>query len=182
MRNKATALLGILLLFTATILSADENTDQAWQALNRKEYSKAKAFTQKCLKQSKKKALQQRELIEKTRALKDQATELLSEGVLTTETNQGHPGFARMLANKELNDTATSEFIEAESLKGEGRKNEARNKYGEIAREYKNAYCWDPRGWYWNVAEVAQDKLDTMDTKYDYGDYRSETLTVKAWN
>jgi tetratricopeptide (TPR) repeat protein len=87
-----------------------------------------------------------------------------------------------MLANKELNDTATSEFIEAESLKGEGRKNEARNKYGEIAREYKNAYCWDPRGWYWNVAEVAQDKLDTMDTKYDYGDYRSETLTVKAWN
>lgn len=181
MHSKAAALLVILLLFPITILSADENTDQAWQALTRKEYAKARTFTQKCLKKSKKKALQQKDLIEKAKAMKDQSIELLFEGVLTTEMHQSHAGFAKMLANKELNDTATSEFIEAESLKGEGKKNEAKNKFSEIAREYKNAYCWDPRGWYWNVAEVAQDKLDTMDTTYDYGDYKSETLTVKAW-
>ncbi len=182
MQRKSTILLGLFLFFTTTILSADENTDQAWQALTRKEYAKARTFTQKCLKKSKKKALQQKDLIEKAKALKDQAAELFSEGVLTAEIDQNHAGFAKMIANRELNDTATSEFIEAESLKGEGKKNEARNKFEEIAREYKYAFCWDPRGWYWNVAEVAQDKLDTMDTTYDYGDYKSETLTVKAWN
>ncbi|MBI5554431.1 MAG: hypothetical protein HY920_01080 [Elusimicrobia bacterium] len=57
MRRKAVGILGILLLFATALIHADENTDQAWQALTRKEYATARTFTQKCLQKSKKKAL-----------------------------------------------------------------------------------------------------------------------------
>ena len=80
-----------------------------------------------------------------------------------------------------LDDVAACHFIIADILRMEGKKDEAKVKYRYIAQNYPNSQCWDPRGWYWKVAEVAEDRVFTLDTGYDFGDYTSEFLTNKAW-
>ena len=82
---------------------------------------------------------------------------------------------------KILDDVEVYHFIIADILRMEGKKDEAKVKYRYIAQNYPNSQCWDPRGWYWKVAEVAEDRVFTLDTGYDFGDYTSEFLTNKAW-
>ncbi len=80
-----------------------------------------------------------------------------------------------------VNDIAACHFIVADILRIEGHTGEAREKYQFIAQNYPQAKCWDPRGWYWNVADVAKDRIFTLETGFDFGDYSSEYLTNKAW-
>lgn len=170
-----------LLAFVASWIYADENTDEAWREYGKGDYGKARACVQKCLQKSKKNALkQQKEL----RFLKDGSRNEVAAlfcTVVSLREDGDTAGFKHILSKKELNDTGTARFIEAEMLRGEKKTKEARKRYQEIIANYEDAYCWDPRGWYWKVADVARDRIETMGTKCDYGDYRSETLAAKAW-
>lgn len=80
-----------------------------------------------------------------------------------------------------LNDVATCHFILAEVLRIEGKTVEAKAKYQYIAQNYPQAKCRDPRGWYWSISDVAKDRVFSLETGYDFGDYTSEYLTNKAW-
>lgn len=80
-----------------------------------------------------------------------------------------------------LNDVATCHFIIADILRIEGKIDESKAKYQFIAQNYPQSKCWDLRGWFWNVADVAKDRIFTLETGYDFGDYTSEYLTNKAW-
>lgn len=80
-----------------------------------------------------------------------------------------------------LDEVAACHFILAEILKIESKIDEAKAKYQYISQNYPQAKCWDPKGWYWNVADVAKDRIFTLETGYDFGDYTSEYLTNKAW-
>ena len=80
-----------------------------------------------------------------------------------------------------LNDVATSYFILGQILEAEGQQTEARQIYNTVITRFPYAQAWDPKGWFWKVAEAASDKLTTMGTGYDFGDYTSQTLTTRAW-
>jgi len=61
-----------------------------------------------------------------------------------------------------LNDVATVLFIKAEALMNYGKTNAAIALFGDIIKEYKWAQAWDPRGWFWSVAEKSQNSIDVM--------------------
>jgi beta-glucuronidase len=64
-----------------------------------------------------------------------------------------------------LNDVATCMFIQAEKLRDNGRAEEAKYVLREIIKNYKYAQTWDPRGWFWSVAEKAQIMLSQLEGK-----------------
>ncbi len=66
-----------------------------------------------------------------------------------------------------LNDVATVLFIRAEALMNYGKKDEAIKNFQEIIDKYPYAQAWDPRGWFWKVAEKSQDSIDVMTGKVE---------------
>lgn len=82
-----------------------------------------------------------------------------------------------------LNDVATALFIQGKALQNAGRYEEARTAYQRLIDEYTFGQCWDPKGWFWKPAEVAQENLTMIETGvfYDFGDYSSATLVTRAW-
>ncbi|HBR15278.1 MAG TPA: hypothetical protein DD723_07030 [Candidatus Omnitrophica bacterium] len=61
-----------------------------------------------------------------------------------------------------LNDVATCLFVKAEALMHSGKTDDAVAQFEEIIREYQWAQSWDPRGWYWSVAEKSQDSINVL--------------------
>lgn len=181
MLRKGVIFFGIILILVAVNAFADENTDQAWQALTKKDYVNARAFIKNCINNSRDKALKQQRDLDILKTQKDTRYKILTKGVISREDDEDVSGIETIESNKELNDIATVYFIEAEILLKEGKIKQAKKKYEEAVNNYKDGYCWDPKGWYWKVSDVAKDKLDTIGTQYDYKDYTSETLTIKAW-
>ncbi|MBI4354112.1 MAG: tetratricopeptide repeat protein [Candidatus Omnitrophica bacterium] len=133
-------------------------TTKAWDALNLGEYDTAEVYAAKCL-----------ELYE-TQAL-EQATQL-------TDFATKEEAFSYWA----LNDVATCYFILGQVRLAQGRIQEGQQAFNTIIEKFPFAQCWDTRGWFWKVAEAASDKLTTIGTPYDFGDYTSETLTTKAWD
>ena len=88
-----------------------------------------------------------------------------------------------IFANWALNDVATSLFIQGEAYRKAGMKDEAKAAYKKAIDEYKFGQCWDTGGWFWKPAEAAKEKITMIDSNsnIDFGDYTSQTLTVKAW-
>jgi tetratricopeptide (TPR) repeat protein len=82
-----------------------------------------------------------------------------------------------------LNDVGACLYIQAEAYRKADMLEEAKEAYNLLINEYKYAQCWDASGWFWKPAEAAQEKLDMLKTGkvYDFGDYKSVTLTGKAW-
>ena len=62
-----------------------------------------------------------------------------------------------------LNDVGTALFIQGEAYRNAGKKKEAAESYKKVINEYFYAQCWDPAGWFWKPAEVAQQKLSELD-------------------
>ncbi len=66
-----------------------------------------------------------------------------------------------------LNSAATCLFIRAEALMNAGKTEEAVVRFQEIMDEYPWAQAWDPRGWYWSVAEKSQASIDVLTGKVE---------------
>ena len=80
-----------------------------------------------------------------------------------------------------MTDVATALFIKGRAYRLLERRDEARQAFLDIIQNYRFAQCWDPKGWFWKVAEAAQDEIHSMDFSVDFGDYTSQTLTSQAW-
>ncbi len=63
-----------------------------------------------------------------------------------------------------LNNVATCYFIQAESYMRQGKINEAKGLFNLIIERYPYAQAWDPRGWYWVVAETARQSIMKLET------------------
>ncbi|MCA9401247.1 MAG: hypothetical protein KC713_06445, partial [Candidatus Omnitrophica bacterium] len=61
-----------------------------------------------------------------------------------------------------LNDVATCAFIQAEALMNTGRTDEAIKVFEDIIKTYTWAKAWDPRGWYWSIAEKSQASIEVL--------------------
>jgi hypothetical protein len=119
--------------------SSQALTTRAWQSLERGDISEALAFTAKCREMyAAEAAAQQRELT----------------GFLPAE--KGHDAWA-------LNDVGACCFIEGQALEKAGRKADAIAAYNRLVDDYGFAQCWDTRGWFWQPAKAAQDRLDELE-------------------
>ena len=80
-----------------------------------------------------------------------------------------------------LNDVATCYFIKAKALLDQNQKDEAEEIFHFITKEFPHAQCWEPKGWFWTVADAAKDHILLIEKNIHFEDYRSSTLTSKSW-
>ncbi|MFC1754265.1 glycoside hydrolase family 2 TIM barrel-domain containing protein [Thermoproteota archaeon] len=75
------------------------------------------------------------------------------------------PSHDKIYLYKSLNDVATCLFIKIEDLVRQGKKEEAKQACRELINKYPHAQAWDPRGWYWKIAEKALATLNKLENK-----------------
>jgi len=66
-----------------------------------------------------------------------------------------------------LNDVGTCLFIRAEAAMNSGKTQESIKEFQYIIDNFSFSQAWDPRGWYWSVAEKSQDSIDVLMGKTD---------------
>lgn len=132
-------------------------TAKAWEALGKDDHRGVELYANKCIELYESKALEQQASL-KDFAPKEKAFDYWA-----------------------LNDVGTSYFILGKSYLAQGKIKEVQDAFNKVIDKFSYAQCWDPQGWFWKVAQGASDKLSTMGTAYDFGDYTSQTLTTKAW-
>jgi tetratricopeptide (TPR) repeat protein len=130
---------------------------KAWGALEQGDYAAVEAYTTKCI------TLYETQAIQQSSSLTDFAPK------------------EKAFNYWALNDVATSYFILGQARLAQGRVKEAQDAFNTVIERFPYAQAWDPKGWFWKVAQGASDKLTTIGTAYDFGDYTSQTLTTKAW-
>jgi tetratricopeptide (TPR) repeat protein len=83
-----------------------------------------------------------------------------------------------------LNDVATSYYIQGEAYRQANMKDEAKEAFNKLVKDFSFGQCWDTKGWFWKPAEAAKEKLAMIESgvNLDYGDYSSSTLVQKAWS
>lgn len=104
-------------------------TAKAWESYGKKDYKAAVGFAGQCIKMYKEAALWQQKSLTKYPSKKD--------------------------INKywALNDVGTCYFILGKSYRALKQKKQAKECFNFIKRNLYYASCWDPKGWYWKVAE-----------------------------
>jgi tetratricopeptide (TPR) repeat protein len=82
-----------------------------------------------------------------------------------------------------LNDVATSYYIQGAAYLAANMKDEAKEAFKKLIKDYSFGQTWDTKGWFWKLADAAKEKLDMMEAgvNWDFGDYTSNTLVKKAW-
>ncbi len=83
-----------------------------------------------------------------------------------------------------LNDVATSYYIQAEAYRKANMKDESKEAYSKIVKDYSFGQTWDAKGWFWKPSEAAKEKLAMIQAgvSLDFGDYSSNQLVIKAWS
>ncbi len=82
-----------------------------------------------------------------------------------------------------LNDVATSYYIQGEIYRRANMKDESKEAFNKIIKEYAFGQTWDTKGWFWKPAEAAKEKIAMAQAgvNLDFGDYSSSQLVQKAW-
>jgi tetratricopeptide (TPR) repeat protein len=82
-----------------------------------------------------------------------------------------------------LNDVATCYFIQGEAYRAANMKDEAKEAFNKVVKDYSFGQTWDTKGWFWKPADAAKEKLDMIaaGVNWDFGDYTSNALVQKAW-
>jgi beta-glucuronidase len=63
-----------------------------------------------------------------------------------------------------LNDVATAYFIEGEAYLRQDKADDAKKLFKTVIEKYPYAQAWDPRGWYWQVAEASRQSIKKIET------------------
>jgi len=134
---------------------------KAWTALAQNDIESVLAYTNKCISLYAAKAAQMQA------GLKD----------YVTGTNDN------IFKYWALNDVATSYYIQGEAYRVANMKDEAKEAYNKLIKDYSFGQTWDIKGWFWKPAEAAKEKLAEMaaGVNYDFGDNSSSQLVQKAW-
>jgi len=135
---------------------------KAWDALSKGDIEAVLAYTNKCI------ALYGEQAKKMQASLTD----------YPKGTNQ------EIFSHWALNDVSTCLFIQGEAYRKAKMVDEAKEVFQKIIKEFSYGQCWDTKGWFWKPAEGAKEKLAAIESgsDLDFGDYTSETLTVKAWD
>jgi len=136
-------------------------TTKAWTALSQNDIESVLAYTNKCI------SLYAAQAAKMQANLKDYVT-------------GSNDAIFKLWA---LNDVATSYYIQGEAYRAANMKDEAKEAYNKLIRDYSFGQTWDTKGWFWKPAEAAKEKLGMLaaGVSWDFGDYSSSTLVQKAW-
>jgi len=122
-------------------LSSWNLTVSAWEKLAEKDYKGVMEYTGKCLELYEEKA-------------KEKAKEMR--------------GFARPGHEDDyavVNDVATCHYVMGELYMKQDKKDEAITQFETVITEYPYALYWDPKGWFWKVAEVSGKNIEKIKTQ-----------------
>jgi beta-glucuronidase len=72
------------------------------------------------------------------------------------------PEVNKVKEHQALNDVATLFFIKGEALMNYGKRDAAIEVFQHAIDTYPHAQAWDPRGWFWSVAEKSQASINVM--------------------
>ena len=75
-----------------------------------------------------------------------------------------------------LNDFATCLFVYGEALMNNGKTEEAITQFQEVIDHYPFSQSWDPRGWYWSVAEKSKASIDVLTGKVEEENIVEKTM------
>jgi len=139
---------------------------KAWQALDQGDIEGVLAYTNKCI-----------ELYAEEAKKMQASLDDFPKGSADGGSNQ------EVFNYWALNDVGTCLFIQGEAFRKADMTEEAKQAFNAVINDYGFSQCWDTQGWFWKPAEAAKEKLEMIESgkDYDFGDYRSETLTGKAW-
>lgn len=134
---------------------------KAWSALEKSDIEAVLAYTNKCIE------LYAEQARKMQAGLKDYAT-------------GGNDNIFKYWA---LNDVATSYYIQGEAYRKANLKDESKEAFNKLTKEYSFGQAWDTKGWFWKPAEAAKEKLAMIESgvNLDFGDYSSGQLVQKAW-
>ena len=137
-------------------LSSVGLTGKAWEYLNDKNYEGTLAYAGECIKFYEDEALNQQS------QLTDFAPKELAVDYWA------------------LNDVATCYYIRGKVYQEKGGKEEALEAYKTIIDKLGFAQCWDPKGWFWHVADGAKSRIIEIIEDISIPDTSWE-ITVLAW-
>jgi len=104
--------------------------------------------------------------LERLNSLVDQCVEVYSLEAKTLQVQLiDFPLRDQVESYQVLNDVGTCLFIKAEATMNSGQTQEAIAQFEYIIEEYPWAQAWDPRGWFWSVAEKSQASIDVLTGK-----------------
>lgn len=121
------------------ILSSEELTIRAWEALATRKYEEAIFYADRCIELYQKKADKQQASLEK------------------------FPARGKEEQVSALNNVGASLFIKGEAFMAQEIWREAKEMFDQIIDNYGFAQSWDPRGWFWKVAEISRINLEKID-------------------
>ncbi|HQP91241.1 MAG TPA: hypothetical protein PLU24_01035, partial [Candidatus Omnitrophota bacterium] len=94
----------------------------------------------------------------------DQAMMRFKEKALAEQKSlKDFPSSDRIADFEALNYLAQCQFIKAEALKNEGKKDQAIAAFKVIIADFSYAQAWDPRGWFYKLAKTAQEGIDRLE-------------------
>ena len=135
-------------------------TTKAWAALAQNDIESVLAYTNKCI------SLYAAQASKMQAGLKDYASGSNDE----------------IFKYWALNDVATSYYIQGEAYRAANMKDEAKEAYNKLIKDYSFGQTWDTKGWFWKPADAAKEKLDMMaaGVNWDFGDYSSSHISAKG--
>jgi len=113
-------------------------TVSAWEHLAAKDFEGVYAYGRKCL-----------ELYEAP--AKEKAKQM------TTFAQFGHEDDYDL-----VNDVATAHYVMGEAYMKQDKFDEALQEFNLIIAEYPYAQCWDPKGWFWKVADISKKNIEKI--------------------
>jgi beta-glucuronidase len=129
--------------------SSEDLVRSAWEASGQNNFLRVQELVKQCLGLYEKEAL-------------------LEQAQLT-----GFPARTDVSRYHVLNDVGTCLFIQAEAVMNQGRTQDAVQEFQAIINNYPWAQAWDPRGWYWSVAEKSQASIDVLTGKAEEENQKS---------
>lgn len=125
----------------AAVIASEELVRLSWEASNKRELIRLDELVDQCV------------------TIYGNKAKELQEHLISFPTVSQKEEFAP------LNDVGTCLFIKAEAVMNSGRSKEAVEQFEYIIAEYPWAQAWDPRGWFWSVAEKSQASIDVLTGK-----------------
>jgi tetratricopeptide (TPR) repeat protein len=113
-------------------------TVSAWECMARKDYDGAFAYAKKCL----------------------EIYEPKAKEMAAGQKSFSRPGHEDDFAL--VNDVATSHYVMGETYMKLGKTDDALKEFKYVIDNYPYAQCWDPKGWFWKVAEVSRKNIDKI--------------------
>ncbi len=122
--------------------SSGELTVNAWGAHGKKDIEATFKYTQECID------------LYKDEADKQQAS-----------LKSMPKGKKEIEAAQYLNDVATCYFIQGESYRDQGKKDEAIKAFKVVVEKYYYGQAWDPRGWFWSICKASRESILKINPK-----------------